>query len=210
MSLTPHGAFETPLAPDPDPDDGRRRVLAFGKFGTYKRVDDLIVAHRELRERGGYDDVELVIAGTDSPNARGYLAGVEAECADLPGVRFTGYVAEEDVAELFESCSVVVFPYTATTGSSGPLHQAGAHGRAVVAPRLGDFLDLIEHEGYCAEPFTPGEPGQPDRGAGRRARRRRTPPRPRPTEPRRRDQPPDLGDLRLARRPRPATHGVIP
>lgn len=159
VSLTPHGAFETPLAPDSEPADGRRRVLAFGKFGTYKRVDDLIIAHRELRDRGGHDDVELVIAGTDSPNARGYLAGVEADCADLPGVRFTGYVAEEDVAELFESCSVVVFPYTATTGSSGPLHQAGAHGRAVIAPRLGDFLDLVEHEGYRAEPFTPGEPG---------------------------------------------------
>ncbi|MDH3683761.1 MAG: glycosyltransferase, partial [Acidimicrobiia bacterium] len=158
VGLMPHGAFETPSAPLLDPPDGRRRVLAFGKFGTYKRVDDLIAAHRLLRRRGGYDDVELVIAGTDSPNAPGYLAAVEVDCGDLPSVRFTGYVAEEDVPGLFDSASVVVFPYSATTGSSGPLHQAGAHARAVVAPRLGDFLDLIDHEGYRAEPFEPGEP----------------------------------------------------
>ena len=39
-----------------------------------------------------------------------------------------------------------------------PLHQAGCYARAVIAPRLGDLLELIQHEGYAAEPFEPGEP----------------------------------------------------
>lgn len=158
VSLTPHGTFETPLAPADETVDGRRRILAFGKFGTYKRIEDLLDAHRILLDRGGFDDVEVVIAGTDNPGAAGYLESAALDYADLPGVRFTGYVHETDIADLFESASAVVFPYTATTGSSGPLHQAGCYARAVIAPRLGDLLELIQHEGYAAEPFEPGEP----------------------------------------------------
>ncbi len=157
VSLVPHGAFETPTSPPAESRDGRRRILTFGKFGTYKRVDELLDAYRLLRSRPDYDDVELVIAGTDSPNTPGYLAGLAGECRDLPDVWFTGYVPEEEVADLFMQASVVVFPYTATTGSSGPLHQAGTYARAVVAPQVGDLLELIEQEGFAAEPFLAGD-----------------------------------------------------
>jgi len=156
VSLTPHGAFECPPLQFWD-EEAPRRLLAFGKFGTYKRVEDLIAAFRILRSEPGNEDVELVIAGTDSPVTPGYLASIQDECTDLPGVHFTGYVEEEDVAGLFHDAHVVVFPYTGTTGSSGPLHQAGSYGRAVVAPRVGDFIDLIEEEGYVAQAFTPGD-----------------------------------------------------
>jgi glycosyltransferase involved in cell wall biosynthesis len=87
----------------------------------------------------------------------GDLATVQSSCADLADVHFTGYVAEDDIAGLFQDARAVVFPYTGTTGSSGPLHQAGSYGRAVVAPRIGDFIDLIEEEGYVAEVFAPGD-----------------------------------------------------
>ena len=157
VSLTPHGTFETPaFAPT---DGAQPTLLAFGKFGTYKRVDDLIDAYRLLVAEPGMEDVELVIAGTDAAPAPGYLAEMAEKAADLPGVRFTGYVAEEDIAPLFEGSTVVVFPYTGTTGSSGPLHQAGSYSRAVVAPRLGDFIGLIEEEGYAAVPFEPADVG---------------------------------------------------
>jgi glycosyltransferase involved in cell wall biosynthesis len=157
--LTPHGSFDEPLL-DEQRVDERRRILAFGKFGTYKKVDDLIAAFRVMQTHLlGYDDVELVIAGTDSPNAQGYLADVAEANRDLPNLRFTGYVAEEDVPRLFEEATVVVFPYTATTGSSGPLHQAGAHARAVVAPAIGDFVDLMAEEGFQARSFEPGNIG---------------------------------------------------
>ena len=156
VSLIPHGTFETPDMPEES--DGPRQIMAFGKFGTYKRVEDLVSAFRLIKERDGYDDVELVIAGTDSPVTPGYLDSVAADCTDIDGVHFTGYVPEEAVEETFTKASVVVFPYTATTGSSGPLHQAGAYGRAVVAPRVGDLLELVEAEGFAAEPFQPGDP----------------------------------------------------
>lgn len=153
--LAPHGAFDVISEPVFAPPPGPRRLLAFGKWGTYKTVDTLIDAYRILLARG-FDDVEVVIAGTDSPNSPGYLDHMAAGCADLPGVHFTGYVAEEDVAELFGSSTMTVFPYTSTTGSSGVLHQAGAYGRAAVLPRIGDFAEVIEEEGFIGQYFEPG------------------------------------------------------
>ena len=153
--LTPHGSFEEITEPKFGIPDGPRKILAFGKFGTYKTVDVLVDAYRQLLERG-FDDVELVIAGTDSPNSPGYLAGVQESCKDLPNVVFTGYVEEEDVAGLFESAAVTAFPYTSTTGSSGVLHQAGSYGRAAVLPAIGDFAEVIEEEGFVGLYFEPG------------------------------------------------------
>lgn len=153
--LTPHGSFEEITEPKFGIPNGPRKILAFGKFGTYKTVDVLVDAYRQLLERG-FDDVELVIAGTDSPNSPGYLAGVQENCKDLPNVVFTGYVEEEDVAGLFESAAVTAFPYTSTTGSSGVLHQAGSYGRAAVLPAIGDFAEVIEEEGFVGLYFEPG------------------------------------------------------
>ncbi len=152
--LTPHGSFEEIDEPTFGIPAGTRKILAFGKFGTYKTVDVLVDAVRQLMDRG-YDDLELVIAGTDSPNSPGYLAGVQAGCADLDNVTFTGYVEEADVAGLFESAAITAFPYTSTTGSSGVLHQAGSYGRAAVLPAIGDFVEVIEEEGFVGTYFEP-------------------------------------------------------
>jgi glycosyltransferase involved in cell wall biosynthesis len=154
--LAPHGAFEDIAQPSFKTPEGPRQILAFGKWGTYKTVDALIDAYRQLLSRG-YDDCEVIIAGTDSPNSPGYLADVAARNADLPGLKFTGYVKEEDVAGLFAAATTVAFPYTSTTGSSGVLHQCGNYGRSAVLPRIGDFLEVIEEEGFRGEYFTPDD-----------------------------------------------------
>jgi len=154
--LTPHGTFDAPAAAAEEDNAGPFRILAFGKFGTYKRVDELIDAHRLLLERGY--DVECVVAGTDSPNAVGYLDHVRAANADVAGLSFTGYVEEDEIPDLFTRANVVVFPYTSTTGSSGPLHQTGSYARAAVVPHVGDFVDLIAEEGFGAGVFEPGDP----------------------------------------------------
>lgn len=155
--LAPHGSFEEIDEPQfGPPDEGPRQILAFGKWGTYKTVDVLVDAVRELAGRG-YTDLELVIAGTDSPNSKGYLAGVEEGCQDMANVTFTGYVEEDDVPRLFGNATVTAFPYTSTTGSSGVLHQAGSYGRSAVLPAIGDFVEVIEEEGFIGQYFEPGD-----------------------------------------------------
>ncbi len=154
VALVPHGTFDVPLEADPAVPAGPAQLLAFGKFGTYKKVEPLVEAARVLRRQG--HDVEVVVAGTDSPNAPGYLARVRAGTVGEP-VRFTGYVAEEDVPAVFGEATVVVFPYEATTGSSGVVHQAASYARSLVMPDVGDFRRLVEAEGYVGGWFVPGD-----------------------------------------------------
>lgn len=152
VALIPHGAFETPPQPDYNLPAGPKQVMAFGKFGTYKKVEVLIEAVEVLRGRTA-EDIEIVIAGTDSPNTPGYIDEMKEKYSHVEQLRFTGYVAEEDVPVIFGESAVVVFPYTSTTGSSGVLHQAGSYGKAVALPDLGDLSILVREEGYMGEFF---------------------------------------------------------
>ncbi len=153
--LAPHGAFyEVPQPPQDDNGTATQTILAFGKFGTYKRVETLLEAFEILQQRREAP-MRLVIGGTDNPNAAGYLQEIQQRYDHIPNVVYTGYVQEDDVPHLFQSADVVAFPYTSTTGSSGVLHQAGSYGCAVVLPNLGDFAELIRDEGYMGEFFQP-------------------------------------------------------
>ena len=154
--LAPHGAFgETPPPSFDLVSNETQVIMTFGKFGTYKRVEPLVEAF-SLLQADQRPALELVIAGTDSPNAPGYLESVKQKYADIPNISFTGYVPEEQVANVFGSAILVVFPYTSTTGSSGVLHQAGEFGKAVILPRVGDFADVVNEEGYIGRFFEPG------------------------------------------------------
>ena len=154
VKLIPHGTFEILEEPSYDIPLQPFKVMTFGKFGTYKKVESLIEAVEKIREHSNLN-MEVVIAGTDNPNTPGYLESVKEKYNYVEGVTFTGYVEEQDVSRLFKESAVVVFPYTSTTGSSGVLHQAGSYGKAVVMPDLGDLALLVKEEGYRGEFFEP-------------------------------------------------------
>src|SRR5215467_611219 len=112
------------------PDFSRRgnpehRILAFGKWGTYKRLEPMIEAFDIVASR--IPNVQLVVAGTDHPKAPGYLQSVADKCQGRPHIRFAGYVEEEAISDLFQSTSVAVMPYTSSAGSSGVAHLACAY-----------------------------------------------------------------------------------
>tara|TARA_R110000868_G_scaffold30515_6_gene112754 strand:- start:3733 stop:4911 length:1179 start_codon:yes stop_codon:yes gene_type:complete len=154
VKVIPHGTFDSIDEPSFELAPGPKQIMAFGKFGTYKKVEILIEAAILIRQRSP-EKIEVVIAGTDSPNTPGYLAAVQDKYKNVEGIRFTGYVEERDVPVIFGDSTVVAFPYTSTTGSSGVLHQAGSYGKAVVMPDLGDLALLVEEEGYKGEFFDP-------------------------------------------------------
>ncbi|MCL6293963.1 glycosyltransferase [Jejuia spongiicola] len=154
VKLIPHGTFEILEEPAYDVPLQPFKVMTFGKFGTYKKVEGMIEAVELIKQHSNFN-LEVVIAGTDNPNTPGYLESVKEAYSHVEGVTFTGYVAEEDVPKLFKESAVVVFPYTSTTGSSGVLHQAGSYGKAVVMPDLGDLALLVKDEGYRGEFFEP-------------------------------------------------------
>ena len=152
--LAPHGSFEETNREMPSAvPAGPPNIMTFGKFGTYKKVEILVEAFERLLP--DHPKAQLVIAGTDNPNVKGYLDGVREKYSHVPNITFTGYVSEEQVPKIFGDSWVVIFPYTSTTGSSGVLHQAGGYGKPVVLPRLGDLEQLVIEEGYEGEFFEP-------------------------------------------------------
>lgn len=146
--LLPHGNFElSERSYLPDTLD-EVNLLAFGKFGTYKKVEVMLDALKLLEKKYPNQRFKATIAGTDNPNVKGYLDSVKKNYSQMSNVEFTGYVLEEDVERIFKESTFVVFPYTTTTGSSGILHQAGSYARACILPKIDDLERVVEEEGY--------------------------------------------------------------
>jgi glycosyltransferase involved in cell wall biosynthesis len=130
------------------------RILAFGKWGTYKRLESLIAAFRlAAAEMPG---ARLVVAGTDHPRTPGYVDSVARKYQDDSRIEFVGYVQEKDVPDLFRRASVAVMPYSSSTGSSGVAHLACAYGVPIVCADIADFRQMQEEEGLGIEFYQPG------------------------------------------------------
>jgi glycosyltransferase involved in cell wall biosynthesis len=130
------------------------RILAFGKWGTYKRLEPLLEAFKVVSQH--VPEARLVIAGTDHPKTPGYLRSVQEKTAGRSDVIFRGYVSEKDIPELFQSSTVAVLPYTSSAGSSGIAHLACTYAVPVIASDIPDFRRLAEEEGLAIEFFPPG------------------------------------------------------
>ncbi|HZW81398.1 MAG TPA: glycosyltransferase [Candidatus Deferrimicrobiaceae bacterium] len=142
------------------PDSSRRgnpehRILAFGKWGTYKRLELMIEAFQYISE--ALPNARLVVAGGNHPQAAGYVESMKKKCAANPKIEFTGYVDEDDLPDLFQSSSVAVMPYSSSTGCSGVAHLACAYGVPVVCADLEDFRQMSDGEGMAIEFYKPGD-----------------------------------------------------
>jgi glycosyltransferase involved in cell wall biosynthesis len=143
------------------PDFARRgnpeqRILAFGKWGTYKRCEMLIEAFEEqVMER--VPNAKLVIAGINNTNSPGYIEGLSAKYAGHPRIEFTGYVPEEKIPEIFGTASFLVMPYTSATGASGVANLAAAHGVPIVCSDIPDFREMSDSGGLAIRFYPVGD-----------------------------------------------------
>jgi len=152
-----HGIFSS----RPDyPDFAQRgnphhRILAFGKWGTYKRLEPLLEAFKTVVEQ--CPEARLVVAGTDHPKTPGYLASVQEQYREYSEISFVGYVPEEEIAPLLQRSTVAVLPYTSSAGSSGIAHLACTYGVPIIASDLPDFRRLADEEGLAIDFFPCGD-----------------------------------------------------
>jgi glycosyltransferase involved in cell wall biosynthesis len=129
--VMPMGTLGTPKSPLARPAASSRTLLAFGHFGSYKRLEVVIEAVRELNAEG--EEVKLIVAGTDSRQAPGYLAGIRRQCADASGIEFLGYVPEREIPALFEQGAACILPFATVTGMSSVATQAAMYGVPIIA-----------------------------------------------------------------------------
>lgn len=132
------------------------RILAFGKWGTYKRLELLIEAFGQLVKR--IPNVRLVIGGSNHPTTPGYVESVAEKHSDNPYIRFTGYVVEEQIPDLFRAATVLVMPYSSATGSSGVAHLACEYGVPILSADIPDFREMAVDEGLALLFYETGDP----------------------------------------------------
>jgi glycosyltransferase involved in cell wall biosynthesis len=157
VHLRAHGL----LARRPElPDFSRRgaptyRILAFGKWGTYKRLELMIEAFNALVAK--VPEAKLIIAGGDHPQAAGYMESVRRQNSGNRQIEFRGYIPENELADLFQGSSVAVMPYSSSTGCSGVAHLACAFGVPVISADLPDFRQMAQSEELAIEFYPPGD-----------------------------------------------------
>jgi glycosyltransferase involved in cell wall biosynthesis len=132
------------------------RILAFGKWGTYKRLELLIDAFKIISKQ--LPNVRLVVAGENHPTTPGYVESIAAQTANNDRVEFTGYVAEENLQNLFSTATLLVMPYSSATGSSGVAHLACQYGVPIICADIDDFRDMANDEGLAIDFYQRGRP----------------------------------------------------
>jgi glycosyltransferase involved in cell wall biosynthesis len=130
------------------------RIVAFGKWGTYKRLELLIEAFARVAEQ--MPEARLIIAGADHPMTPGYVDSVAERLRGSPLIQFTGYVPEEKIADLFRRASVMVMPYSSATGSSGVAHLACEYGVPIISADIPDFREMAADEGIAINFYETG------------------------------------------------------
>jgi glycosyltransferase involved in cell wall biosynthesis len=152
-----HGTFaSTPTPPDfSKRGNPEHRILAIGHWGTYKRLETLMEAFPAVVE--AVPNARLVVAGANHHTKAGYWESIRAaQPPELP-IDFRGYVAEEDIPELFQTTSVLVLPYDSATGSSGPGHQACEYGVPIIGADIPDFRDMAADEDMSVRFYKVGD-----------------------------------------------------
>ncbi len=153
--LRPHGTFgQTSLPQEVSRNTVAPRLLAFGKWGTYKKLDVLLKIFPDIVR--AVPGCRLIIAGEDHPAAPGYLASLR-ERYDWKSIDFRNYVAEDQIPELLASASMMVMPYISATGSSGVAHQACQFGLPIVCADIPDFREMATEEGIAMAFYRVGD-----------------------------------------------------
>jgi glycosyltransferase involved in cell wall biosynthesis len=155
IGVRPHGTLGRPYPPDRTlRTDGQFRMLAFGKWGRYKRLETPLEALPAVLSE--VPNASLLIAGCDHPNRPGYLAGLKEKWGNHPRIKFLGYLDEDRFDEVFRSAHVAVMPYLSSGGPSGVAHIAARFGLPIVAADVDDLVRLAEEEGLALDTYKAG------------------------------------------------------
>ncbi len=138
----PHGPLAEPAVEgEPDPVQGPLSFVLFGKMKPYKGADLLIEAFAALppalQAQASVRIVGQPYMDLASLHALATERGVAARVRIEPR-----FVADDEIASIFPPDAVAVFPYREIE-ASGVLSLALAHGRPVIASRLGSFAETI-------------------------------------------------------------------
>jgi glycosyltransferase involved in cell wall biosynthesis len=122
-----------------------RYFLHVGVLEKRKNLGMLITAFDRLVQQRGYEDIRLVFVGQRGPREtlddHDYLTGLVASLGLTDKVDFTGYVAQEKLANYFQNALGYVFP-SANEGFGLPVLEAFSFGLPVIISRQGALMEV--------------------------------------------------------------------
>lgn len=144
--VIPYGIHMPPPSEYVPPPPSPRQILAIGRLIERKGHVYLVQALAELAKRR--DDVRLTILGRGSERAR--LESLIDELGLADKVRLLDYVTDEELAELYRQCDLLVQPSITDSGGDFEglgmvLLEAMSYQKPVVATRVGGILDIVRH-----------------------------------------------------------------
>jgi glycosyltransferase involved in cell wall biosynthesis len=154
IAQLPHGLLGARARTGEDAASGDLRFVLFGKIKPYKGADLLIKAFAALPAALRAQARVLIVGQAymklqplrDLAADRGVADRVHIE---------DRFVGDRELADLFAPNSVAVFPYREIE-ASGVLSLAIAHGRPIIASRLGMFAEALT-DGVHGTLVTPGD-----------------------------------------------------
>ncbi|HNA88777.1 MAG TPA: glycosyltransferase [Anaerolineales bacterium] len=139
----PIGSYHKPdilSAPNTD------NLLFFSTFAPFKGIEFLISAFKELQQTE-WPDLSLTLAGAEHHRFPGYAQMLMEKFSAVKNIHWLLAVPEDRVQSIFEQASIVVLPYSASTGSSSVLFQAASWGRPILASNLPELRSAATESG---------------------------------------------------------------
>jgi glycosyltransferase involved in cell wall biosynthesis len=144
IHIVNYGVDHATYHPRPDVPRSARRILYVGELSRAKGVDVLIRAFAELKR--DIPDAELLIGGKGKDRQ---LLEELTRSLGLSGVEFRGFIAEDELADLYSSAAVMVFPSRYGFGLSSL--EAMACGTPVVVTATLDAPEFIADAGLLVK-----------------------------------------------------------
>lgn len=143
--ITPYGATVTSKGGEAA-DRDKPMLLFCGRLIQRKGIDVLLRSIPLILEQ---QDIDVVITGEG--DCKQEWMDLAEELGLSKTVRFAGFVSNEELGELYNSCSVYVHPAIFddngdTEGLGVVLIEALSYRKPVVASGVGGIVDVIEHE----------------------------------------------------------------
>jgi glycosyltransferase involved in cell wall biosynthesis len=130
-----------------------RYILFVGTLEPRKNVNILLQAFAQVSAETARDDLALVIAGGNGWGGEDYLA--TAKALKLQGrVRFTGFVADDDLPDLYRGALLFVYP-SLYEGFGLPVLEAMACGTPVITSNRTSLPEVAGGAALLVDPTRP-------------------------------------------------------
>ena len=128
-----------------------RFVMHAGNVKPHKNLERLIDAFVLLRQNGAYDDLNLLITGSEISTYAPLRRAVHRYNLHK-NVRFLGYQSEQTLAVLYRLADVFVFP-SLYEGFGLPPLEAMASGTPVVVSNVSSLPEVVGAAGVLVNPY---------------------------------------------------------